>query len=91
LSRQIKYRSSDVRAEINPDMEVSGWGMPRDERAGKIKNRLTGRDGQSIMEYALIVAVVVAALAAMSIYVQRSAQANLKVIEDQINTQPLNY
>jgi hypothetical protein len=43
------------------------------------------------MEYALIVAVVVAALAAMSIYVQRSAQANLKVIEDQINTQPLNY
>jgi hypothetical protein len=57
----------------------------------KIKNRLTGRDGQSIMEYALIVAVVVAALAAMSIYVQRSAQANLKVIEDQINTQPLNY
>ncbi|MBP7835978.1 MAG: hypothetical protein KA022_00700 [Candidatus Omnitrophica bacterium] len=59
--------------------------------ASKIKNRLTGRDGQSIMEYALIVAVVVAALAAMSIYVQRSAQANLKVIEDQINTQPLNY
>jgi hypothetical protein len=36
LNRQIKYRSSDGRAEINPDMEVSGWGMPRDERAGKI-------------------------------------------------------
>jgi len=43
--------------------------------------------GQSILEYALIIAVVVAALAAMSVYVQRSAQANLKMIEDQINAQ----
>jgi len=46
--------------------------------------------GQSILEYALIISVVVAALAAMSIYVQRSAQANLKMIEDQINAQPSN-
>ena len=46
--------------------------------------------GQSILEYALIISVVVATLAAMSIYVQRSAQANLKVIEDQINAQPNN-
>lgn len=45
---------------------------------------------QSILEYALIISVVVAALAAMSIYVQRSAQANLKVIEDQINAQQTN-
>lgn len=45
---------------------------------------------QSVLEYALIIAVVVAALAAMSIYVQRSAQANLKVIENQINAQPAN-
>ncbi|MCG2713866.1 MAG: hypothetical protein L6308_03345 [Candidatus Omnitrophica bacterium] len=45
---------------------------------------------QSILEYALIISVVVATLAAMSIYVQRSAQANLKVIEDQINAQPNN-
>jgi len=43
--------------------------------------------GQSILEYTLIIAVVVAALTAMSIYVQRSAQANLKVIENQINAQ----
>lgn len=48
------------------------------------------RKGQSILEYALIISVVVAALAAMSIYVQRSAQANLKVIEDQINAQSNN-
>jgi len=45
---------------------------------------------QSILEYALIISVVVASLAAMSIYVQRSAQANLKVIEDQINAQSNN-
>lgn len=44
--------------------------------------------GQSILEYALLVAVVVAALMAMNTYVQRSIQANLKVIEDQINAEP---
>jgi uncharacterized protein (UPF0333 family) len=46
------------------------------------------RRGQSTLEYALIIAVVVAALTAMSVYVQRSVQANLKVIEDQINANP---
>lgn len=46
------------------------------------------RRGQSILEYAMIIAVVVAALTAMSVYVQRSVQANLKVIEDQINANP---
>ncbi|MFH1397220.1 MAG: hypothetical protein ABIH27_01545 [Candidatus Omnitrophota bacterium] len=43
---------------------------------------------QSILEYALVVSVVVAALSAMSMYVQRSVQANLKTIENQINAQP---
>jgi len=46
------------------------------------------RQGQSILEYALIIAVVVAALMAMSVYVQRSVQANLKTVEDQINAEP---
>ena len=40
---------------------------------------------QSTLEYALIIMAVVAALTAMSKYVQRSVQANLKMIEDQIN------
>ncbi|MGD0336995.1 MAG: hypothetical protein ABSB18_07885 [Candidatus Omnitrophota bacterium] len=40
---------------------------------------------QSILEYAMIVAVVAAALAAMSTYIQRSIQANLKNLEDQVN------
>ena len=42
-----------------------------------------------MLEYSFIIAVVVAALMAMSLYVQRSVQANLKVIEDQINAKPL--
>lgn len=46
------------------------------------------KKGQSILEYTLIVAVVVVALVAMSTYVQRSVQSNLKTIEEQINAQP---
>jgi uncharacterized protein (UPF0333 family) len=43
--------------------------------------------GQSVLEYSVIIAVVVAALMAMSTYVQRSLNANLKVIEDQVNAE----
>jgi len=46
------------------------------------------RRGQSTLEYALIVAVVAAALTAMSLYLQRSVQGNLKLMEDKINAQP---
>ncbi len=42
--------------------------------------------GQSVLEYAVIISVVVAALSAMSVYLQRSVQANLKMIEDRVNT-----
>ncbi len=48
-------------------------------------SRLMGKQGQSTLEYALIIGVVVAALVAMSVYVRRAIQANLKLIEDQIN------
>jgi len=51
-------------------------------------DKISGRQGQSIIEYALIIAVVVAALTAMSVYVQRSVQANLKMVEEQINANP---
>lgn len=57
-------------------------------RNRKMKSR---NKAQSILEYALIISVVVAALGAMSIYVQRSIQANLKLIEEQINTGPDPY
>lgn len=41
------------------------------------------------MEYATFIAVVAAALIAMSVYVRRSIQAQLKSIEDRINTEAL--
>ena len=43
--------------------------------------------GQSILEYTVIIAVIAAALMAMSVYVQRSVNANLKIIEDQVNAE----
>ena len=43
------------------------------------------RRGQSILEYATIIAVVASALTLMAVYVQRSIQANLKTVEDQVN------
>ena len=38
--------------------------------------------GQSTVEYALIVAAVAAAVAAMSTYVRRAVQANFKQLEN---------
>lgn len=53
--------------------------------------KMTGKkNGQSILEYSVIVAVVVAALSLMSIYIRRAIQANLKLIEDQVNTEVVN-
>jgi len=52
------------------------------------RDKFVARQGQSILEYVLIIAVVVAALTAMSVYVQRSIQANLRMIEKQINAEP---
>lgn len=43
--------------------------------------------GQSTLEYAVFTAVVSAAVAAMALYVRRAIQANLKVLEDQINVE----
>ena len=46
--------------------------------------------GQSLLEYTMIVVVVIAALSAMSLYVQRSVQANLRIMQDQVNANPVN-
>lgn len=43
--------------------------------------------GQSILEYAILISVVSAALITMSLYVRRAIQANLKTIENQINAE----
>ncbi len=41
--------------------------------------------GQSTIEYALLIALVAAAFLAMHLYMQRAVQANLNVIEQQVN------
>ena len=48
------------------------------------------RKAQSILEYAMIISVVAAALMAMNVYVQRAVQANLKMVEERINNQPVS-
>lgn len=52
--------------------------------------RLWGKRGQNVLEYVMIIAAAVAALTAMSLYVQRAMQANLKSMEDQVNANPVN-
>jgi len=46
------------------------------------------KKAQSIMEYAVLLAVVLAAFVAMNSYLQRAAQANIKLIEEQVNSEP---
>ena len=46
---------------------------------------VTSKKYQSIIEYVMLVAIVVAAFSAMKLYVQRSLAAHLKVIENQVN------
>jgi Flp pilus assembly pilin Flp len=43
------------------------------------------RKAQSVIEYAVLIAIVAAAFMAMHLYMQRSVQANFKIIQDQIN------
>lgn len=47
------------------------------------------KKAQSVLEYAMIIMVVVAALMAMNVYVQRSVQGNLKSIEGVISAEPV--
>jgi len=46
------------------------------------------KKAQSILEYAILISIVVAALVGMHIYVQRAVQANLKMVEDRVNAEP---
>jgi len=43
------------------------------------------KKAQSVIEYALLIAVVAAAFAAMHVYMSRSVNAQFKVIEEAIN------
>lgn len=43
------------------------------------------RKAQSIIEYALLIAIVAAAFMMMGVYMQRSVQANFNLVEEQVN------
>ncbi len=47
------------------------------------------KKGQTTIEYALLIAIVAAAFTAMHLYMQRAVQANFKLIEEQVNVEPL--
>lgn len=49
--------------------------------------REINQKGQSAMEYAILIAVIVAALVAMQIFVKRGASGKLKASSDQIGAQ----
>ena len=48
-------------------------------------NKRLGKRAQSIMEYALLTAVVATAFLVMQVFMNRIVQGKLKMIEDQIN------
>lgn len=52
---------------------------------GMIKKR---KKAQSTIEYALLISIVAAAFLAMNVYMQRSVQANFKLVEEQVNVGP---
>ena len=49
------------------------------------------KKAQSVLEYAMVISVVIAALMAMNIYVQRATQGNLKLIESQVEAYPKRW
>jgi hypothetical protein len=46
------------------------------------------RKAQTVIEYSVLIAIVAAAFIAMSTYVKRAAQANLKLMEEKANAAP---
>jgi len=49
---------------------------------------MKNKQGQHTIEFAVLIAVVVAAIVGGGIYIQRSIQAKLKLVEGQINEAP---
>lgn len=48
-----------------------------------MRHRIRNEKGQNIIEYAMVIALVSAAVIAMSTYVYRSVQATQKMIEEE--------
>lgn len=56
-----------------------------DKISCKMKTKKINTKAQSIIEYAILLAVVSAAIAAMYTYLNRTVQGRLKQIESQVN------
>lgn len=74
----------------SPVRDITRINSKINDDSRKRHRRFLSLTGQSILEYAMVIAVVVAALMAMNIYVQRSVQANLKMLEERVNAEPAN-
>lgn len=46
---------------------------------------IINKKGQNVLEYTMLIIIVAAALMAMSTYINRSANARLKGIQDELN------
>lgn len=51
--------------------------------------RMIRKNGQSVIEYALLLTIIAAAFIAMQTYLMRAVQGRLKQVEDELN-EPLN-
>ena len=58
-------------------------------KAAEMSRFFDARGGQSSLEYALFAAVVAAAVMAMTMYLRRAVQANLKVMETATSAGPM--
>ena len=86
--RQLRL-PTELNAQDSADMGNAECGVRSDKvfhPASRMPHPARER-AQSTMEYAIFVAVVAAALSAMTVYVRRSIQANLKTLENQINAE----
>ena len=52
-----------------------------------IKRIIRSKNGQNMIEYAVVIALVSAAMIAMSTYVFRSVQATQKIVEEEFSNE----
>jgi len=77
-SKMMKKAQSPVRDLTRLNSKIS-------DDSGKCPWRFLSLTGQSTLEYALVIAVVVAAIIAMGVYVRHSIQAHFKTLENRVN------
>ena len=78
------------RAPLTSPREFAGRGIGHlhETRGGRTwQTKHMNHNGQNIIEYAIVIALVSAAMIAMSTYVYRSTQATQKVIEEEFQNE----